>query len=91
MSVQWNSEQSRFELQVEGGLALADCVVRPKEWIVTHVEVPPALRGGGIASQLAAGMVEYVRGQEGKITPVCPFMVTYFRRHPEDSDVLNTE
>ncbi|BCM91190.1 hypothetical protein IAD21_03054 [Abditibacteriota bacterium] len=90
MSVQWNSEQARFELDVEGQLAIADCIVRPNEWIVTHVEVPHALRGGGVASRLASGIIDYARENQGKITPLCGFMVAYFQRHPEAHDVLKS-
>lgn len=89
MSVQWNSKQSRFELDVDGQMAVADCIASPNEWVVTHVEVPIALRGDGVASQLAAGIVEHARREKGKIVPVCPFMATYFERHPEARDVLS--
>ncbi len=88
MSVQWNPDRARFELAVDDKLAIADCIVRPNEWIVTHVEVPHALRGGGVASRLAAGIVDYAREHQGQITPVCSFMVAYFQRHPEARDVL---
>lgn len=90
MSVQWNSNEARFELDVEGQTAIADCIVRPNEWVVTHVEVPVALRGGGVASKLAAGIVEYAREHQGEITPLCGFMVAYFQRHPEARDVLKS-
>ncbi|RYX83178.1 N-acetyltransferase [bacterium] len=89
MSVQWNPKRERFELEVDGKLAIADCIVRPDEWVVTHVEVPNELRGGGVASRLAAGIVEHAREKQGKITPVCSFMVAYFQRHPEARDVLS--
>ncbi len=88
MSVQWNSQQSRFELDVDGQIAIADCVVKPNEWTVTHVVVPVALRGGGVASKLAEGIVEHARRENGKIVPLCSFMVSYFERHPEAKDVL---
>ncbi len=88
MNVQWNSKESRFEAEVNGQTAIADCLVHPNEWVVTHVEVPIALRGGGIASQLAAGIVEHARSEKRKIVPMCPFMAAYFERHPEARDVL---
>lgn len=88
MNVEWNSKESRFQMEEQGQLAIADCLVRPKEWIVTHVEVPTALRGGGVASKLAAGIVQHARSEGGKVVPVCPFMVVYFERHPEARDVL---
>lgn len=87
MNVEWNAPESRFELEVDSQLAIADCLVRPGEWVVTHVEVPTALRGGGVASQLAAGIVEHARDEKRKIVPQCPFMAAYFERHPEARDV----
>lgn len=91
MNVEWNSKESRFQSEVDGQLAIADCLVRPGEWIVTHVEVPVALRGGGIASKLAAGIVEHARSEKRVIVPMCPFMAAYFERHPEARDVLSAE
>jgi len=89
MNVQWNAQKSRFELETGGQMAIADCLTGENEWAVTHVEVPPSLRGGGVASALAAGIVEYAREKGGKIAPVCPFMVAYFARHPDIKDVLS--
>ncbi len=91
MSVQWNPAKSRFELDVNGELAVADCITNPKQWTVTHVIVPVALRGNGVASKLASGIVEHARREQGKIVPVCPFMASYFERHPEAKDVLKSE
>jgi len=89
MNVQWNAPMSRFELETSGQMAIADCLASENEWAVTHVEVPPSLRGGGVASALATGIVEYARERQGKIAPVCPFMVAYFARHPDIKDVLS--
>jgi len=89
MNVQWNEEKSRFELETDGQLAIADCLASPNEWVVTHVEVPVALRGGGVASKLAVGIVDIARHEGKKISPVCPFMVAYFQRHPDARDVLS--
>lgn len=91
MNVQWNAQKSRFELETQGQMAIADCLTGENQWAVTHVEVPPSLRGGGVASALAAGIVEYAREKGGKIAPVCPFMVAYFARHPDTHDVLSAE
>lgn len=88
MNVSWNPKESRFELDVDGQLAIADCIMQNDEWIVTHVEVPRALRGGGVASSLAQGLIEQARAKNKRVVPVCPFMVAYFQRHPEAHDVL---
>ena len=48
-----------------------------------HTFVPPALRGGGIASQLAEHALRYARDNAFKVRPTCPFVARYIQRHPE--------
>lgn len=48
-----------------------------------HTFVPPALRGGGIASQLAEYALQYARANGLKVRPTCPFVARYLQRHPE--------
>ena len=48
-SVSDNKAQSRFELEVEGGVAFANYRLTPSAVIITHTETPRALRGRGIA------------------------------------------
>ena len=50
-----NKAQSRFELDVEGGVAFANYRMTPAAVIITHTETPRALRGHGIASELIEG------------------------------------
>jgi len=48
-----------------------------------HTFVPPALRGGGIASQLTEYALRYARDNGLKVRPTCPFVARYIERHPE--------
>ena len=48
-----------------------------------HTFVPPALRGGGIASQLTEYALRYARDNGFKVRPTCPFVARYIERHPE--------
>jgi hypothetical protein len=48
-----------------------------------HTFVPPALRGRGIASQLAEHALRYARDSGLKVRPTCPFVARYLQRHPE--------
>jgi predicted GNAT family acetyltransferase len=52
-----------------------------------HTFVPPALRGGGIASELTEHALRYARGRGAKVIPSCPFVATYIARHPEHRDL----
>ena len=48
-----------------------------------HTFVPPAFRGGGIASQLTDYALRYARDNGFKVRPTCPFVARYLKRHPE--------
>jgi len=48
-----------------------------------HTFVPPALRGGGIASKLTEYALRYARDNGFKVRPTCPFVARYIQRHPE--------
>lgn len=50
--------------------------------------VPPALRGGGIASQLTAHALRYARARGYRVAPTCPFVAAYIARHTEYRDLL---
>ncbi len=58
--------------------------------VVDHTFVDPSLRGQGIAGKLMAKVIDMARDEGKKIVPVCSYAVTYFRRHNEAHDVLNS-
>lgn len=88
MTVRDNPALSRFELDVEGGLAFASYRRAPGTVIITHTETPRALRGRGIASELVGGALELIRSEGNKVVAGCGFVVDYLRRHPEFSDLV---
>lgn len=83
-----NLARQRFELEQDGQIAVAAYELRPGVMTITHVITPPALRGGGLATALAAEVVATARRENLCIAPQCPFMVAYFERHPEIGDLL---
>lgn len=56
--------------------------------VIDHTGVPPAFEGRGIALQLVKAAVADAEAQGFKITPVCPYVVAQFRRHPDWSHLL---
>ena len=48
-----------------------------------HTFVPPAWRGGGIASRLTEYALRYALDNGLKVRPTCPFVARYLKRHPE--------
>ena len=88
-SVRDNRALSRFELDVEGGLAFANYRRTPSTVIITHTETPRALRGRGVASELVKGALQLIRADGLKVVAGCGFVVDYLRKHPEFTDLTD--
>ena len=74
---------SHLEVSVEGGVGvLRYQVSRDTMWLL-HVQVPPEAQGHGVASELTRTALELARERSLKVVPVCSFVATYIRRHPE--------
>ncbi len=83
-----NKALSRFELDVEGGVAFANYRLTPQAVIITHTETPRALRGRGIASELVKGALALISSDGRKVIGACGFVVDYLRKHPEYQDIV---
>jgi predicted GNAT family acetyltransferase len=85
-----NMVRSRFELPVAGGeTAFIDYYRRADGALVlTHAEVPEALRGGGIGAKLTGGTLDLIRARGERMVPVCPYIVQFVRRHPAYGDLI---
>jgi hypothetical protein len=91
MTVRDNSLRQRYELDVGGALAFIDYRRDGRIVAMTHAEVPPAFRGGGIGLTLVAGALALVRERDEKVIPLCSFVAHYISRHPEAQDLLAGE
>jgi uncharacterized protein len=78
-----NAAEGRFEVEVEGALAVVEYQLRPGAIIFTHTEVPPELEGRGIAARMAKTALEHAREQGLRVVPLCPYIAAYIERHPE--------
>jgi predicted GNAT family acetyltransferase len=79
----------RFTLATSAGIAvLTYREVDTATLDFDHTFVPPALRGGGIASRLTGRALDYARARGAKVIPSCPFVAVYIERHPEYRDLL---
>ena len=87
-AVRDNIARSRFELDVEGGLAFANYRRVPGTVIITHTETPRALRGRGIASELVQGALQLIRADGLKVVAGCGFVVDYLSKHSEFADLV---
>jgi len=83
-----NKTKSRFELDVEGGIAFANYRLAPSAVIITHTETPSELRGRGVASELVRGALELIRADGSKVVAGCGFVADYLNKHPEFADLV---
>ncbi|MBV9347308.1 MAG: N-acetyltransferase [Pseudolabrys sp.] len=87
-AVRDNPDKQRFEMDTEAGVAVALYRRDGDVYRIYHSEVPRALEGRGLGSQLMAGVLDIVRAGGGKVTPLCGFVRHYFREHPDQGDLL---
>ncbi len=78
-----NRAESRFELLVDGAMAIAEYRIVGDSIHFTHTETPYALQGKGVASQLIHGALTSAKERGLKIVPRCSFVVHYVAKHPE--------
>ena len=88
MEITRNSAKNQFEAVRDGQTAVAQYELDGAQMTVTHILVPRAIEGQGVASALCQFAIATAREENLTIVPQCPFMATYFARHPEHNDVL---
>ena len=83
-----NPEENRFELTLDGHLAVLDYIMMGDIIIFTHTGVPPEIEGGNVGVKLAQTGLEYARQNGLWVRSKCWFMSKYLRRRPEYQDLL---
>lgn len=83
-------DQSRFEITVAGQLAgFCEYHSRPGRIVFTHTEVDRAYRGQGLASRLIRTALDTSRRRGFEVTPLCPYVADFVRRHPGYLDLVD--
>ncbi|MGH8049298.1 MAG: GNAT family N-acetyltransferase [Methylococcales bacterium] len=88
-AIQHNQEQQRFELELENLLCVIDYELNGKNLSLPHVGVPRPLEGRGIASELTRAALDWARAENYRVIPVCPYVQTWLRRHPEYQNLIS--
>ena len=74
----------------EGEAELTLSVLTPDKVIADHTYVPDALRGEGLAEALLGALLDDARSKGFTIVPLCPFVASQARRHPEWAALFST-
>jgi predicted GNAT family acetyltransferase len=90
-SVRNNEKEGRFELDVDGELAVSYYKIRGKTIYFTHTEVPSAAEGRGIGNILARVALDYARANRLRVVPRCKFIAAFIKRHPEYQELVDAD
>jgi predicted GNAT family acetyltransferase len=82
-------ERQDYEITVGGEVAgLMTYEERGDRIAIMHTEVSDRYEGQGLASRLAAFALDDIRQLGQTVVPVCPYLTSYLRRHPEYADLV---
>jgi uncharacterized protein len=82
-----NRDANRFELSVEGQVAVLDYERKDGAMVFTHTEVPEQFRGRGYGGMLVKAGLDAARAEGLRIVAVCPYVRAYLRKHPGGHDL----
>lgn len=76
-----NTKANRFELELDGGTAIADYTRDGDSLSINRVFVPEELRGQGAAGKIMAEIVQAAEKNGDRIVPVCSYAVSWMEKH----------
>jgi predicted GNAT family acetyltransferase len=92
LSIADKPDASRYEASLDGRVAgFSEYRLRPGRIIFTHTIVEPEFEGRGIGSRLVREELDDARRRGLKVTPICPFVRAYIRRHPDYENLVEAK
>ncbi|MGE7775111.1 MULTISPECIES: GNAT family N-acetyltransferase [Chitinophaga] len=88
LEIRDNENAKQFETRVNGHLAKIEYMEGGNRIFLTHTEVAPQLEGQGVAALLVERVLSIIDERGQKIVPLCPYVATYIRKHPEWKKLL---
>ncbi|MDR0895302.1 MAG: N-acetyltransferase [Prevotellaceae bacterium] len=86
-----NKERNQYEFHVDKYTPKIEYLKPNRETVfLTHTEVPAALGGKGIGSELVKQVLADIEESGAYVVPLCPFVKAYIMRHPEWKHLVST-
>ena len=90
VSVLDNPEHSRYELHINGNVAVLEYRrLGDKLIALNHTGVPETIEGRGVAAALAKHALDDARKKGVLVLPFCPYVAVFIRRHPDYMEVVS--
>lgn len=83
-----NVAQKRYEFQLPEHTPCIEYIKTKDKIYLTHTEVPVALEGQGIGSELVKQALEHIKEKELTLIPLCPFVAHYLKEHPQWKELV---
>lgn len=82
-------DQKRYEVRSDSQLAgSVEYRLRPGRIVFTHTEIDDAFEGQGLGGKLARAALDDARARGLRVTPLCPFIAEWIRRHPDYAELV---
>lgn len=78
-----NEAAHRYEIRVDGAMAVADYEIEGDRQVFTHTFVPPELRGRGLAEALVRQALNDAKAAGRKVVPACSYVDVFMQRNKE--------
>jgi len=76
--------RSRFEIEKDGSIGYLEFDTDDRGWMtIWHTEVPPELRGHGIATELVKAAFDHARDNHLHVDLICTLATSLAEKHPE--------
>src|SRR5918996_2651087 len=85
-----NPAASRYEILCDGEpLGFIQYWISGDRIGLVHTELLSSAKGHGVGSRLMAGALADIRERGLSVVPLCPFVVAYLRRHPDQRGLID--
>lgn len=86
--VRHNEAEQRYEIAIDGHVAVADYEFDGGKQVFTHTYVPPEFRGRGYAEALVRTALNDAKAAGRKVVPACSYVAVFIERNKEFASLL---
>lgn len=89
ITVRQNEAESLFEAEVPGGIAVIEYELEGDRIALIHTDVPKEAAGRGVGQALATFALDFARSNKLRVVPVCAYVQSYLKKHPDYDDIVD--
>lgn len=87
--IQHDPKAQEFTVELSGYRAVLQYRYADRVMTIAHIRVPAAVRGRGVAAELARSALHVAREEGWTVNPECPYARAFMRRYHEYADLMS--